>query len=54
MGLAGGDRGRHANPQVQALWADFFAACEYVPIGSVAEGSQLFSEFAPRDDLAGA
>jgi quinol monooxygenase YgiN len=42
----------HANPRVQALWADFSAACEYVPIGSVAEASELFSEFSPRDDLA--
>jgi hypothetical protein len=41
----------HANPRVQALWAEFFAACEYVPIGTVAESSQLFSEFAARDDL---
>jgi hypothetical protein len=41
----------HAHPRVQALWAEFFAACEYVPIASVAESSQLFSEFTPRDDL---
>jgi hypothetical protein len=43
----------HGNPRVQALWAEFFAACEYVPIGSVPEAAQLFSEFTPRDDLVG-
>lgn len=35
----------HANAVVQALWAEFEAVCTYVPIGSVAESSQLFTEF---------
>lgn len=43
----------HRNPRVQALWTEFGAACEYLPIGRVAESAQLFSEFAPRDDLVG-
>lgn len=43
----------HHNPAVQALWAEFFAACEYLPVGLVAESAQLFSEFTPRDDLVG-
>lgn len=43
----------HRNPRVQALWAEFGAACEYLPIGRVAEAANLFSEFTPRDDLAG-
>ena len=35
----------HANATVQALWAEFGAACEYVPIGRLAESQQIFSEF---------
>ena len=37
----------HENPSVQKLWARFEAACEYVPIGSVAEASHMFSGFEP-------
>ena len=39
----------HENPAVQALWREFEAACEYVPVGAVAEAGRLFSEFAPVD-----
>jgi len=35
----------HSNPAVQALWAEFGAACEYVPIASLAEAQHIFSEF---------
>ncbi|HEY9104670.1 antibiotic biosynthesis monooxygenase [Chitinimonas sp.] len=37
----------HANPAVQALWAEFAAACDYVPLASLAEADQLFAEFDP-------
>ncbi len=37
----------HANPAVLALWAAFEAACDYVPLASLAEASQLFAEFTP-------
>ncbi|MFM7533839.1 MAG: hypothetical protein ACKO5J_15425 [Rubrivivax sp.] len=37
----------HTNPAVRELWEAFAAACDYVPIGEVAEARQLFSEFAP-------
>ncbi len=37
----------HANPAVLALWAEFEAACDYVPLASLAEASQLFAEFTP-------
>lgn len=43
----------HTNPRVQALWAEFSAACEYRPLGSLAEAAQLFAEFTPCDDLVG-
>ena len=35
----------HASPKVQALWAEFSLACDYVPVGSLAETSRPFSEF---------
>lgn len=37
----------HASPAVQALWAEFGAACEYRPLGGLAECQQLFAEFEP-------
>lgn len=37
----------HVTPAVLALWAEFELACEYVPLGSVAEAQHPFSEFAP-------
>lgn len=36
----------HKNAAVRALWAEFEAACDYIPIAAVPEGQQLFSEFA--------
>lgn len=35
----------HANAAVKALWAEFGAACEYVPVGHLAESQHPFSEF---------
>ena len=35
----------HKNPAVQALWGEFGAACDYVPLGGLAECQQMFSEF---------
>jgi hypothetical protein len=37
----------HTNPAVAEMWQAYDAVCEYVPIGSLAEASELFSEFAP-------
>ena len=37
----------HANPAVLALWSEFAAACEYVPLASLAESQQMFAEFEP-------
>ena len=37
----------HTNPAVLKLWAEFEGACEYVPLGSLAEASHPFSEFNP-------
>jgi quinol monooxygenase YgiN len=35
----------HGNPAVQALWAEFGAACDYVPLSKLAEAHQMFAEF---------
>src|SRR5262245_4494410 len=37
----------HATPAVQALWAEFAAACDYRPLSGLAECQQLFAEFEP-------
>lgn len=37
----------HADATVQTLWKRFGEACDYLPIGSVPEAGQLFSEFSP-------
>ena len=37
----------HHTPAVLALWAEFEAACEYVPLSSVVEAQHPFSEFSP-------
>lgn len=37
----------HKNPAVQGLWREFSDVCDYVPVASIAEAKQLFSEFSP-------
>lgn len=39
----------HRNVAVRALWADFDAVCEYVPIATLPESQHPFSEFAALD-----
>lgn len=38
-------RRAHTNPAVLALWAEFEACCEYVPLQSLTEAKQMFAEF---------
>ena len=35
----------HDNPAVQALWARFASACDYVPLNTLAEAQEMFAEF---------
>ena len=35
----------HVSPAVNALWAEFGAACDYVPLATLAEAKQMFAEF---------
>ncbi len=37
----------HSTPVVQALWAEFDAACDYRPLSGLAECQQLFADFEP-------
>ena len=39
----------HSNPRVQEMWAEFSAACEYIPVSQVSEAAELFSGFRPID-----
>jgi quinol monooxygenase YgiN len=39
--------GAHANPRVLELWERYAAVCDYVPVGTLEEAGQLFSEFTP-------
>lgn len=38
-------RQAHVNPAVQALWAEFGAACDYTPLAQLKESQQMFAEF---------
>ena len=37
----------HHNPVILALWKEFEAACDYVPLASLPEALHPFSEFQP-------
>jgi len=39
----------HSNPAVGALWAEFAAACDYVPLSSLTESHNMFAEFESVD-----
>ena len=40
----------HSNETVQKMWEEYSKICEYVPISTVAESINLFSEFDPVDN----
>ena len=37
----------HKNPNVLAMWNQFFAICDCVPLNALAEASDLFAGFEP-------
>lgn len=39
----------HEHPDVQALWARYAAACDYIPLTDLAEAKDLFASFEPID-----
>lgn len=44
---SGSSNDAHHNAAVQALWARFNTACEYVSLSALAEGQGPFASFAP-------
>lgn len=38
-------RRAHSNPAVSALWKEFDAACDYVPLARLPEANNMFAEF---------
>jgi len=36
-----------SNPRILELWTRYGAVCDYVPVGTLEEAGQLFSEFTP-------
>jgi quinol monooxygenase YgiN len=39
----------HSNPAVHQMWADYAAVCDYVPLNSLSEASNMFADFTPVD-----
>lgn len=37
----------HTHPMVLKLWEEYAEVCDYVPVGTLAEINNLFSEFTP-------
>ena len=40
----------HKNPNVLAMWNEFFALCDCVPLKSLAEAEEMFAGFEPVPD----
>jgi quinol monooxygenase YgiN len=40
----------HKNPNVLAMWNQFFALCDCVPLKSLAEAEEMFAGFEPIPD----
>jgi len=39
----------HQNPEVHKLWAEYAEVCDYVPLNTVPEASNLFADFTAVD-----
>ena len=37
----------HSNPAVHQMWAEYAAVCDYVPLNTLSETSNMFAEFVP-------
>jgi quinol monooxygenase YgiN len=40
----------HKNPNVLAMWEEFFALCDCVPLNTLAEAGEMFAGFEPVED----
>jgi len=39
----------HSNPAVQAMWNEYSAVCDYVPLAELPEAADMFAEFSPLE-----
>ncbi len=39
----------HEHPDVQAMWGEFEAACDYTPLRTLAETAEMFATFTPLE-----
>ncbi len=39
----------HKNPTVLAMWEEFFALCDFIPLHELDEAKELFAGFEPVD-----
>lgn len=37
----------HTNPTVLQMWGEYAEVCDYVPVGTLTEAGNLFSDFMP-------
>jgi hypothetical protein len=44
----------HSNPAVLAMWNDYAAVCDYVPLASLPEAAEMFAEFSPVEGVRSA
>jgi quinol monooxygenase YgiN len=42
-------RSAHSNPEVLKMWEEYAAVCDYVPLGSLSEASNMFADFTSVD-----
>jgi hypothetical protein len=47
--VAGGIERAHTNLVVMKLWERYAAACDYIPLATLAESSTQFASFTPLD-----
>jgi quinol monooxygenase YgiN len=40
----------HKNPNVLAMWEQFFVLCDCVPLNALAEAKEMFAGFEPVED----
>jgi quinol monooxygenase YgiN len=39
----------HQNTEVQKMWGEYAAVCDYVPLNTVPEANNMFADFTPVD-----
>jgi hypothetical protein len=39
----------HSNPEVQKMWGEYAAVCDYLPLNSLSEAGNMFADFTSVD-----